>query len=163
MLAYTFARIGAVVSLKVEDYFRETVFCSALTKKAAKRKSFPCTTSWKTSWTNASKRPASAPSQILLRSLLTWAEQAKYRAGPTSGQTPRTMLKRRLKQGGLRPTIRLTHSGRPASPIFWRMTRPSKPLSESPVTRIAGPRNSMTAGARRYYGGYGPDSVLTPS
>jgi hypothetical protein len=31
------------------------------------------------------------------------------------------------------------------------MTALWKPLSESPVTPIAGPRNSMTAAAKKYY------------
>jgi hypothetical protein len=41
------------------------------------------------------------------------------------------MLKRRLKQAKLdyELTIRPTHSGRPASRIFWKMTAPWKPLS----------------------------------
>ena len=67
VLAYTFARIGAAVNLKVEDYYPSGKrFYSALKRKAVKRKSFPSTTSWRNSWTNTSKRPASAPSQVLL-------------------------------------------------------------------------------------------------
>jgi hypothetical protein len=34
---------------------------------------------------------------------------------------------------------------RPGSRIFWRMTAPWKPLSESPATPTAGPRNSTIA------------------
>jgi site-specific recombinase XerD len=50
VLAYTFARIGAVVNLKVEDIILPgNGFCSGLKKKAAKKKSFPCTTNWKNS------------------------------------------------------------------------------------------------------------------
>jgi site-specific recombinase XerD len=48
VLAYTFARIGAVVNLKVEDYYPSgNGFCSALKKKAVKKKSSPCTTNSK--------------------------------------------------------------------------------------------------------------------
>jgi site-specific recombinase XerD len=54
VLAYTFARIGAVVNLKVEDYYPSgNGFCFALNRKAAKRRSCPCITSSKSSWTNA--------------------------------------------------------------------------------------------------------------
>src|SRR5208283_1727884 len=60
-------RIGAVVNLKVEDYFLQgNGFYSVLKTKAAKRKSSQSTTSWRSSWMNTSKRPAWAPSQVLL-------------------------------------------------------------------------------------------------
>jgi hypothetical protein len=59
VLAYTFARIGAVVNLKSKTIILpENGFCSALKRRAAKRKSFPCTTSWKNSSTNTLKQPA---------------------------------------------------------------------------------------------------------
>src|SRR6202047_3060591 len=60
VLAYTFARIGGVVNLKVEDYYPsgKNGFCSALKKKAAKRKSSLCTTSSKSSWTSILKQAA---------------------------------------------------------------------------------------------------------
>src|SRR5271165_7373016 len=47
-------------------------------------------------------------------------------------------------------TIRRTHSGRPASRIFWKMTAPLRPLSESPATPTAARRNSTTAAVRRF-------------
>jgi site-specific recombinase XerD len=57
VLAYTFARIGAVVNLKVEDYYPSGKrFCSALKRKAAKKRSSPSTTSWKSSWTSTLKQ-----------------------------------------------------------------------------------------------------------
>jgi hypothetical protein len=37
-------------------------------------------------------------------------------------------------------TIRLTHFEQPASRIFWKMTGPLKPPSESPATSTAGPQ-----------------------
>ena len=49
---------------------------------------------------------------------------------------------------------------RPASRIFWKMTALWKPLSGSPATPIDGPRNSMTAADKRFYRGYGEDSIL---
>ena len=58
-LAYTFARICAVVNLKSKIIILPgNGFCSALKRKAAKRKSFPCTTSWKNSWTSTLKQAA---------------------------------------------------------------------------------------------------------
>jgi hypothetical protein len=41
-LAYTFARIGAVVNLKVQDYYPQgNDFCSDLKRKAAEKGNFP--------------------------------------------------------------------------------------------------------------------------
>jgi hypothetical protein len=62
-----------------------------------------------------------------------------------------TMLKRRLKQAGCRPTIHLTHSGPPASRIFWKMTVLLKPLSESLAMPIAALQNFTTAAAKRCF------------
>ena len=59
VLAYTFARIGAVVNLKVEDYYPSGKrYLIRFKERAAKRKSFPCTTSWKSSSTSTLKQPA---------------------------------------------------------------------------------------------------------
>ena len=59
VLAYTFARIGAVVNLKVEDYYPSGKrFLLRFKERAAKRRSFPCTTSSKSSWTSTLKRRA---------------------------------------------------------------------------------------------------------
>jgi site-specific recombinase XerD len=59
VLAYTFARIGAVVNLKVEDYYPSGKgFCSVLKRKAVKKKSSPSIISWKKSSTSTLKQPA---------------------------------------------------------------------------------------------------------
>jgi site-specific recombinase XerD len=56
VLAYTFARIGAVVNLKVEDYYPSgNGFCSGLGKRAAKKRSCRSITSSKNSWTDTLK------------------------------------------------------------------------------------------------------------
>jgi hypothetical protein len=47
-------------------------------------------------------------------------------------RTPRTCSSGDSNKLDSQPTIRLTHSGRPASRIFWKMTALLKPLSESP-------------------------------
>src|SRR6201987_3721876 len=58
-LAYTFARIGAVVNLKVEDYYPSGKrFLLRFKEKAAKRKSFPSITSSKSSSTSILKQAA---------------------------------------------------------------------------------------------------------
>jgi hypothetical protein len=75
---------------------------------------------------------------------------ASYRAGPLCVPMPRTCLNDGSNKRDCRLTIRLTHSGRPASQIFWKTTAPLKPLNESPATPTAGPRNSMTAAAKRF-------------
>jgi hypothetical protein len=51
-----------------------------LKRKEAKKKSFPCTTSSKSFWTNISKRPASAQSHVLLCFRPPWERPASYRA-----------------------------------------------------------------------------------
>jgi hypothetical protein len=62
------------------------------------------------------------------------------------------MLKRRLKQAGLR--IALFASLIPGDrhhEFSVKMTEPLKPLSDSPATPTAGRQNSMTVVARRFY------------
>ena len=138
VLAYTFARIGAVVNPKVEDcYPSGKRFLLQCKERAAKRKSFPCTTSWKSSWTNTSKRPASATSQVLSCFRPRWERPVSYRAGRLCGLTPRTWSNDDSNKPDCHLTIHRTHSGRPGSPIFWKMTVPLKPLSGSPATPIA--------------------------
>ena len=118
VLAYTFARIGTVVNLKVEDYYPSGKrFLPALKRKEAKRKSFPSTTSSKSSSTSTSKQPAWAPSQALLFFRPPWAKPGNYRGGRWCAPTPQTCSNDGSSKR--RPTIRLTHSGRPG-PIYWQ-------------------------------------------
>jgi hypothetical protein len=155
VLAYTFARIGAVVNLKIEDYYPSGKrFLLRFKEKGGKekeRKSFPCTTSSKSCWTNTSKRPASAPSQALLCFRPPWAKPGSYRAGRWCAPMPRTCSNEGSNKPDCRRTIRLTHSGQLASRIFSKMTALWKPLNASLATPTAGPRNSMTAAAKRCY------------
>src|SRR5271165_3215508 len=80
---------------------------------------------------------------------------------------PRTCLKGGLSKPVCRRTIRLTHSGPPASRILWKMTVPLKPLSESPATPTAGRQSFTTAAARRFYSrtwrGFGIPGSLRPA
>jgi hypothetical protein len=119
-----------------------------LTRRA--QKSFLSTTNWRNSWMNTSKRRASAPSQVLLCSLPPWERPASYRSGRSCAPTRRTCSSDGSNKRGCRLTIRLTHSVRPASRTFWKMTGPLKPLNESPATPTVGPRNSMIAVDRRF-------------
>jgi hypothetical protein len=53
VLAYTFARIGAALNLRVEDYYPSGKwFLLRFKEKVAKRKNFPCTTSSRSCWTS---------------------------------------------------------------------------------------------------------------
>ena len=126
VLAYTFAQIGAVVNLKVEDYYPSGKrYCSDLRKKVAKRKIFPSTTSWRNSSMNTSKSSlGSEPGSPLFPAAL--GKTGKISRVPTQRTDAADMLKRRLKQAGCRPIIRLTRSGRLASRISWKMTVPWK-------------------------------------
>jgi len=54
-----------------------------LKRKEAKKKSFPCTTSSKSFWTNISKRPASAQSHVLLCFRPPWENRQVI--APTAG------------------------------------------------------------------------------
>ena|ERR1700733_2120410 len=78
---YTFARIGAVVNLKVQDYYPSGKrFFLRFKEKGGKEKELPYTTSWRSSWTSTSKRPVSATSQALFCSRPPWAKPGSYRA-----------------------------------------------------------------------------------
>jgi site-specific recombinase XerD len=90
-LAYTFARIGAVVNLKVEDYYPSGKrFLLRFKEKRGKKRSSPSTTSWMSSWMNISKQPVSATSRALFCFRLHWAKPASYRDGRLCAPTPRT-------------------------------------------------------------------------
>jgi hypothetical protein len=65
-----------------------------------------------------SKRPASAPSQVLLCSRPPWAKPASYRDGRSCAPTPRTCSSDGSNKRGCRLSIRLTRSGRPGSRNF---------------------------------------------
>jgi site-specific recombinase XerD len=59
VLAYTFARIGAVVNLKVEDYYPSGKrFLLRFKEKGGKEKELPVHTSSKSSWTSTLKQAA---------------------------------------------------------------------------------------------------------
>jgi integrase len=58
-LAYTFARIGSVVNLKVEDHYPSGKrFLVRFKEKGGKEKELPSTTNWKSSLTSTLKQPA---------------------------------------------------------------------------------------------------------
>jgi site-specific recombinase XerC len=62
VMTYTFARVGAVVALNVEDYYaQKNAGGCASAKKTVSSTKYPVTRSWKTTWTPISKPRASAP------------------------------------------------------------------------------------------------------
>jgi hypothetical protein len=75
---------------------------------------------------------------------------ASYRAGRWCALTPRTCSNDDSNRLDSRLTIRLTHSGRPVSRIFSRMTALSRRLSGLLATPIAGPQSFMIVVDRRF-------------
>src|SRR6266404_6228332 len=149
-LAYTFARIGSVVNLKVEDYYPSGKrFLLRFKEKGGKEKELPVHHKLEElldqylKATGLEKEPESPlfPASI--------GKTGKLSRRPLVRTDAADMLKRRLKQAGLPAHYCLTHSARPASRIFWKMTAPLKPPNGSPATPTAGPRNSTIAAARR--------------
>ena len=164
VLAYTFARIGAVVNLKVEDYYPSGKrFLLRFKEKGGKEKELPVHHKLEElldqylKATGLEKEPGSPlfPASI--------GKPASYRAGRWCAPMPRTCSNDGSNKRGCQLTIRLTHSGRPASRIFWKMTAPWKLLSELPATPTAGPQNFMTVAVRRCcsrtWRGFGIDLV----
>jgi site-specific recombinase XerD len=102
VLAYTFARIGAVVNLKVEDYYPSGKrFLLRFREKGGKEKQLPVHHKLEElldqylKATGLEKEPQSPlfPASI--------GKTRSYRAGRLCAPTLRTCLKRRLKQAGL--------------------------------------------------------------
>jgi integrase/recombinase XerD len=151
VLAYTFARIGAVVNLKVEDYYPSGKrFLLRFKEKGGKEKELPVHHKLEElldqylKATGLQREPGAPlfPASI--------GKTGKLSRRPLVRTDAADMLKRRLKQAGLPAHIHRTLSERPASRISWKMTAHLKPLSESPATLTAGQRNSMTAEVRRF-------------
>jgi integrase len=129
VLAYTFARIGAVVNLKVEDYYPSGKrFLLRFKEKGGKEKELPV--HQKLEELKATGLGSESGSLLFPAAL---GKTGKLSRRPLARTDAADMLKRRLKQAnkrGCRFTIRLIHSGRPGSRIFWKMMVPLNPLSE---------------------------------
>jgi len=150
VLAYTFARIGSVVNLKVEDYYPSGKrFLLRFKEKGGKEKELPVHHKLEEILDEYLKATGLERSRSRLYFRPLWERPGSYRAGRLRARTPRTCLKDGSNKPDCQLTIRLTHSGRPVSRIFWKMTAPLKPLSASLATPTAGPRNSTTAAGRR--------------
>jgi site-specific recombinase XerD len=149
-LAYTFARIGSVVNLKVEDYYPSGKrFLLRFKEKGGKEKELPVHHKLEElldQYLKASGLENEPQSPLFPASI---GKTGKLSRRPLVRTDAADMLKRRLKQAGLPAHYCLTLSGRPASRIFWKMTGPLKPLSASPGMRIAGRQSFMIAAARR--------------
>ena len=136
VMVYSFARIGAVVGMKVEDYYQKASAAGfGCTKKAASSTKCPPITTPKTYLTNTSKRPGIAADRKapLFRS-------AAGRTGTLTDQALRRnnaldMVKRRAKAvGPVRTDLQPHASGPPASPPTWKTAAPSRRPSRSPPT-----------------------------
>jgi hypothetical protein len=104
-----------------------------------------------------------------IEQFMTWVERAGYQHLEDIEPITVAAYIETLQRQAAPPTvkqhmaaIRMLFSwlGQPVSPIFLKMTAPLKPLSESPATPTAGPRNCMTAAARKFARGHGKDSIL---
>jgi integrase/recombinase XerD len=151
-LAYTFARIGAVVNLKVEDYFQTG-------KRSMIR------------FSEKGGKETEIPVHHKLEELLDqYLETLGLRNQPNAplfpiapgktrklGNRPATridaarMLKRRLKDAGLSDAFS-PHSFRATgSRISWRAEERSRSPSGSPATPTAGQQSSMIDVGKRFY------------
>ena len=151
VLAYTFARIGAVVNLKVEDYYPSGKrFLLRFKEKGGKEKELPVHHKLEELLDEYLKTTGlgAEPGSLLFPAAL--ERPASYRVGRWCAPTPQTCSKDGSNKPDYRRTIHLTHSGRPGSRIFWKMKALLKPLNESLATPIVGPQSSMTAAVRRF-------------
>jgi DnaA N-terminal domain len=89
LMAYSFARVGAVLQMKVGDYFvQERRRWVRLHEKAARSMTFPVTTILITSWTNISPRPVSPTMPAVICFERQYASQASSRKNPCTSKTP---------------------------------------------------------------------------
>src|SRR6266404_272161 len=150
-LAYSFARIGAVVNLKVEDYYPSGKrFLLRFKEKGGKEKELPVHHKLEElldQYLKASGLEKEPQSPLFPASI---GKTGKVSRRPLVRTDAADMLKRRLKQAGL-PAHYSPHSFRATGiTIFSRTTALLKPLSALPVTPTAGPRSFMTATVRRF-------------
>ena len=125
VLAYTFARIGAVVNLKVEDYYPSGKrFLLRFKEKGGKEKELPVHHKLEELLDQYLKATGLEKEPGLLCSRPLSERPESYRAGRLCAPMPRTCSNDGSNKPDCRRTIRLTHSGRPASRIFWKMTAP---------------------------------------
>jgi site-specific recombinase XerD len=91
VLAYTFARVGAVVNLKVEDYYPSGKrFLLRFKEKGGKEKELPVHHKLEELLDEYLKASGLGSEPDLLCSLPSWVKPAKYRAGRSCARTPRT-------------------------------------------------------------------------
>ena len=168
--AYTFARIGAVVRLKVGDYYPSGKRF-LLPGKRWQRKG-----SSRPSQTRGVPRPVPSGHRPRCRArfISIPGRAAKHRQAVAAGRSGVPMLRRCLSDVLSEPDcqaiIRLIHSEQSVSRNFSRTMEPSKPLNASLAMQTAGPRNSAIAarakGSARRYGKdwYDPDlaSITEP-
>jgi site-specific recombinase XerC len=151
VLAYTFARIGAVVNLKVEDYYPSGKrFLLRFKEKGGKEKELPVHHKLEELLDQYLKETGLESRNLPFFRPLS-ERVASYRAGRLCAPTPRTCSNDGSSKLVCRLIIRLTPSVRPASRIFWKMTALWRRHNESPATPTAGPQSFMTAAVRRCF------------
>lgn len=119
VLAYTFARIGAAVNLKGEDYYPSGKrFLLRFKEKGGKEKELPVHHKLEELLDEYLKATGldKSGNHPFFRQLS--ARPGSSRAGRSSGPMPRTCLKDGSNKLGCRPTIHRTRSGRPGSRNF---------------------------------------------
>jgi integrase/recombinase XerD len=119
VLAYTFARIGAVVNLKVQDYYPSGKrFLLSFKEKGGKEKELPVHHKLEELLDQYLKASGLEQERRALHySRLPWEKRESYRAGRWCALTPRTCSSAGSNKLDCRLTIRLTPSERPASRI----------------------------------------------
>jgi site-specific recombinase XerD len=150
VLAYTFARIGAVVNLKVEDYYPSGKrFLLRFKEKGGKEKELPVHHKLEELLDQYLKLTGlgEEPGSPLFPAAL--GKTGKLSRRPLVRTDAADMLKRRLKQAGL-PAHYSPHSFRATGITNFLVNDGTlEALSGSPATPTAGPRNSMTDAGRR--------------
>jgi integrase len=151
-LAYSFARIGAVVNLKVEDYYPSGKrFLLRFREKGGKEKELPMHHKLEELLDEYLKATGlgNEPGSPLFPAAL--GKTGKLSRRSLVRTDAADMLKRRLKQAGL-PAHYSPHSFRATGITnFLENDGTLEPLSGSPATQIAGPQTSMIAEAKRFF------------
>ena len=89
-MVYTFARVNAVLKMKVRDFFVQgrRGWVAGCTRKGARSMKSPATTTWSGIWTNTSPAPASRRTWTRPCSRPRSGERAGSRANPCGSRTP---------------------------------------------------------------------------
>jgi integrase/recombinase XerD len=145
LMAYTFARVSAVITLRVEDYFQQgRRSWLRLHEKGGKRHEVPCHHSldeYLDAWIAAAKISEDKKG-VLFRS---FKKGDKLTTNPMTRSDVLYMIKRRAKGAALPYSTCAILFARPALPRTCRTAAPWSTRSRSPRTSHHVPQNSMAA------------------